>query len=86
MIGYKVPAVFFLMTAVFHRNQVKYGERGYRYILIETGHIGQNLYLVSEAAGIKCRALGGTRDENIEKLLDIDGIGESVVYAVAVGK
>lgn len=76
----------FLMTSVFHRNQIKYGERGYRYILIEAGHIGQNLYLVSEALNLKCRALGGTRDETIENLLDIDGINESLVYAIVVGR
>lgn len=74
----------FIMTSVFHRSQMKYGERGYRYVLIEAGHIGQNLYLVSEALGMKCCALGGTWDESIDKLLDIDGIGESVVYTVTV--
>lgn len=76
----------FLMTAVFERNQMKYGERGYRYILIEAGHIGQNLYLAATALGIKCVGLGGTRDEALEKLLDIDGVQESIVYAIALGK
>lgn len=79
-------SVVFLMTAVFWRNQMKYGERGYRYVLIEAGHIGQNLYLVSEALGLKCCALGGTKDERVEELLDIDGVNESLVYAVAVGE
>ena len=75
-----------VMTAVFWRNQNKYGERGYRYILLEAGHIGQNIYLVSQALGLKCCALGGTRDENLEKLIDIDGVTESVVYGLAIGK
>jgi SagB-type dehydrogenase family enzyme len=74
-----------LMTAVFERNQMKYGERGYRYMLLEAGHIGQNIYLNAAALGLKCCALGGTRDENLEKLLGIDGVTESVVYAVALG-
>ena len=82
----KDAAVGIVMTSVFWRNQNKYGERGYRYILLEAGHIGQNLYLVSEALGLKCCALGGTRDENLEKLIDIDGVTESVVYAIAIGK
>jgi SagB-type dehydrogenase family enzyme len=79
-------SVIFIMTAVFHRNQMKYGERGYRYVLLEAGHIGQNFHLVSGALGLSCCALGGTNDEALERLLDIDGIGESVVYAVAIGK
>lgn len=82
----KDAALGIVMTAVFWRNQNKYGERGYRYILLEAGHIGQNVYLVSEALSLKCCALGGTMDENLEKLIDIDGVTESVVYALAIGK
>lgn len=82
----KDAAMAFMMTAVFWRNQNKYGERGYRYILLEAGHIGQNVYLVSEALGLKCCALGGTKDEELEKLIDIDGVTESVVYGLAVGR
>lgn len=82
----KDAAVGLVMTSVFWRNQNKYGERGYRYILFEAGHIGQNIYLVAEALGLKCCALGGTRDEALEKLIDIDGVTESTVYALAIGK
>lgn len=74
-----------VMTSVFGRSQAKYGERGYRYILLEAGHIGQNVYLNAAAFGLKCCALGGTFDEQVEKILDIDGVTESVVYAVALG-
>jgi SagB-type dehydrogenase family enzyme len=78
--------VFF--SAVFERTQMKYGQRGYRFILQESGHIGQNIYLICEALGLKCCSLGGFRisDKEIEKLLDIDGVTESVVYAMAIGK
>lgn len=74
-----------VMTALFHRSQMKYAERGYRYVLLEAGHIGQNIYLNAAALDLKCCALGGTRDENLENFLDIDGNTESVVYAVALG-
>jgi len=47
---------------------------------------GQNVSLVSEALGLKCCALGGTRDEALEKLIDMDGETESVVYGCTVGK
>ncbi|MBI3335371.1 MAG: SagB/ThcOx family dehydrogenase [Candidatus Portnoybacteria bacterium] len=75
-----------ILTAVFWRTQNKYGERGYRYILLEAGHIAQNVYLVAEALGLKCCALAGTRDEKIEELLDIDGVTESLVYTLILGK
>lgn len=78
-------SVIFVITGVFQRNQMKYGQRGYRYVMIEAGHIGQNVYLNAAAFDLKCCALGGTKDKNIEKLLDIDGVTESVVYALALG-
>lgn len=82
----KNAAFCIVFTAVFKRNQMKYGERGYRYILLEAGYIGQNVYLVSEALRFKCCALAGTNDEKVEELLDIDGITESVIHALVVGK
>jgi SagB-type dehydrogenase family enzyme len=79
-------ALAIIMTATFDRTQAKYKERGYRYLLIEAGHIGQNIYLNSAMLGVGCCALGGTRDENIEALLDIDGVTESVIYTLCLGK
>lgn len=79
-------AAIAVLTAVFSRTQKKYGERGYRMILEEAGHVGQNLYLAAEALGVKCVAMSGTNDEKLERLLDIDGVTESVVYALALGK
>ncbi len=78
-------SVALVMTAVFARNQVKYGERGYRYVLIEAGHIGENVYLTAEALGLNCCGMAGTRDEYVERLLDIDGVTESVVHSVILG-
>ncbi len=74
-----------VMTAVFGRNQIKYGDRGYRYVLFEAGHIGQNAYLVSRALGLKCCSLTGFKDRLLEGILDIDGITESALYAIAIG-
>lgn len=75
-----------VMTSVFWRSQNKYKERGYRFTLIEAGHAGQNVYLVSESLGLKCCAVGGVFDDVIEKFLDIDGETESVVYTLLVGR
>ncbi|MEK7597021.1 MAG: SagB/ThcOx family dehydrogenase [Patescibacteria group bacterium] len=74
-----------LITGVFKRNTIKYQNRGYRYILLEAGHIGQNFYLVSTALGLSCCAIGGFADNNFNNLLDIDGINESVLYVLAIG-
>lgn len=81
----KDASVALVMTAVFARNQVKYGERGYRYVLVETGHIGENIYLTAEALGLRCCAMAGVQDSHVERLLDIDGVSESVVHSVILG-
>ncbi|MBI1975094.1 MAG: SagB/ThcOx family dehydrogenase [Parcubacteria group bacterium] len=78
-------SLILFITSVFWRNQTKYGERGYRYVLQESGHLGQNIYLVCEALGLQCCALGGFADEEVDKLIDIDGVTEASVYAFAVG-
>lgn len=74
-----------VLTAVFRRSQAKYGERGYRYILLEAGHIGQNISLVSNALGIRSVMMGGSNDRMIEHALDIDGNTESLVYSAIIG-
>jgi len=74
-----------VMTAVFQRTQMKYAERGYRYVLLEAGHIGQNICLVANAVGLACCPIVGTYDTPLERLIDIDGVTESVVYALALG-
>lgn len=83
----KDASLIIFLTAVFWRTQIKYGQRGYRFALIEAGHIGQNIYLLCQALGFKCCALGGFRisDEKIEEMLGVDGVTESLVYALAIG-
>lgn len=81
----KNTGVIILITAVFNRMTIKYGNRGYRHIMIEAGHIGQNLYLNSVALKINCCAIGGYLDDKLNQLLDIEGIKESIIYALAIG-
>lgn len=74
-----------LITAVFKRNTIKYSDRGYRHILTEAGHIGQNFYLLSSALNVACCAEEGFHDFKLNNLLDVDGIDEAVIYAIALG-
>lgn len=74
----------FFLTSVFDRSFRKYGDRGYRYILLEAGHIGQNVCLLTTELGLSTVGLGGVNDVEVEKLLGIDGTEESLVYALSV--
>jgi SagB-type dehydrogenase family enzyme len=79
-------AAVILVTAVFNRNTIKYSDRGYRYVLLDCGHMSQNVYLCASALGIGCCAIGGFWDDKLNELLDVNGEDESVIYVLAVGK
>jgi len=76
--------VTFIWTAVLDRTKWKYKERAYRYIYLDAGHICQNLYLAAEAAGLGCCAIGAFFDDWINKIIDIDGFNETVIYLATV--
>jgi SagB-type dehydrogenase family enzyme len=78
-------AVVVLVTAVFWRTRCKYGLRGYRFALLEAGHCVQNMLLAARAVDAAALPLGGLYDARAEALVNVDGVEESVVYAVALG-
>ncbi|MDO8522343.1 MAG: SagB/ThcOx family dehydrogenase [bacterium] len=75
-----------IITAVFQRTAMKYGERAYRYAMLEAGHIGQGVYLAGASTKVGVVGMGGTRDDAVHDLLDIDGTQESLVYALMLSK
>jgi SagB-type dehydrogenase family enzyme len=82
-----VPAAATMfVTSLFWRTRFKYGLRGYRFALLEAGHVGQNLLLAAAALGAAAVPVGGVFDRRVEELLEVDGVDESLVYAFSVGR
>lgn len=81
----KNSAFVIIVTGVFIRTTIKYGERGYRHVLIDTGHLGQNFYLNSAPLNLGCCEVAGFKEDTLNKLIDIDGIQESVISTFAFG-
>lgn len=79
-------AAIFVWTAVPDRMTWKYGDRGYRYILMEAGHLCQNLYLTATAMDLACCAVGAFDDDGLNKILGASGKDMFAVYLAAVGK
>jgi SagB-type dehydrogenase family enzyme len=77
--------VILFLSAVFKRTQKKYGPRGYRYILLEAGHLAQNVCLLAAEAGLSTLCMGGYADGGVNRLLGLRPRDEGVVYSVAVG-
>jgi SagB-type dehydrogenase family enzyme len=79
-------AATFIWVAVAYRMCWRYGERGYRYLHLDAGHVCQNLYLAAEAIGGGACAIGAYYDEQINGLLGLDGEEQFVIYIATVGK
>jgi SagB-type dehydrogenase family enzyme len=73
----------FVVSAMFWRTRFKYGLRGYRFALLECGHLVQNLLLAATALDLAAVPLGGFYDRRLDELLGVDGVNESALYAVA---
>ena len=79
-------SVVFLISGVLQRTKRKYGERGYRYVLLDVGHLGQNIYLSCTSLNLAVMTTCGFYDDGANKLLRVDGIDETTLYVAFVGK
>jgi len=76
-----------LFSVVFERTMQKYGERGYRFALIDAGHMSQNLYLVATylKLGIVAFGAGTDSDDKLDDVLGLTHNEENFFYAFAIG-
>jgi len=78
--------VTFLWVAVPYRMTWRYGERGYRELHKDAGHVCQNLYLAAETIGCGVCAVAAYDDDAMNAILGIDGLEQFLIYLAAVGK
>ncbi len=78
-------AAVFIWAAVFDRSKWKYGQRAYRYIYLDAGHIAENLALAATSLKLGSCEIGALFDDQANTLIDIDGEQESTICMAAVG-
>lgn len=78
-------AAMLVLTAIPARSSLKYGERAYRFVLLEAGHVAQNVLLAAEQMGVSACAVGGFVDDEVNAALEIDGVDEISLYLIALG-
>ena len=78
-------ACVMVLTAVVSRSLGKYGDRGYRYLMFEAGHVAQNANLAAVDQGLGACNLGGFFDDELAALLMVDIDLEIPLYAMALG-
>jgi SagB-type dehydrogenase family enzyme len=79
-------AALVLLLANFERTMWKYPHpAGYRVVLIEAGHIVQNILLVAASRGIDAAPTAAISDSAAERAIGKPSMGQAVVYCVALG-
>lgn len=79
-------AATFIWAADAYRSIWRYGQRAYRYMHLDAGHVCAHLYLAVAAVDCGCCGIAAFDDDGYAELLDIDGVNEFVVYLAPVGK
>ena len=75
--------VTLVITAVYERTMKKYLQRGMRYVHMEVGSAGENIYLQCESLGLGTVFIGAFEDEEVKKVLEIS---EEPLAIFPVGK
>lgn len=78
-------AAVFVWTAIFDRSKWKYRQRAYRYVYLDAGHIAQNLALAATSMGLGSCQVGAFFDDEVNKVVGVDGEEESTIYLSVVG-
>lgn len=74
-----------VFTAVIERTRVRYGNRALQYVLQESGHAAQNVYLQAEALGLGCVVIGAFFEDEIRAILRVPR-NELPVYVMPIGR
>ncbi|UCG83976.1 MAG: SagB/ThcOx family dehydrogenase [Dehalococcoidia bacterium] len=78
-------AVDIVISAVYERTTRKYGDRGVRYVHMEAGHAGQNVYLQAAALDLGTVTVGAFDDEWVKEIIGMAD-DEAPLYIIPVGK
>jgi len=84
-LNYEGVAVMLVMSVTPLRATFKYGDRGFRLLLVECGHAAQNAYLAATALGVSACAIAGFYDDEVDRYLGINGLDEFSAYVMLMG-
>jgi len=81
-VDFSQAAVIAFITGDLQTMCGKYGERGYRYLLLEAGHAAQNICLAATALGVAHIPLGGFDDDVVNRSFGYDSVA---LYSIVLG-
>jgi SagB-type dehydrogenase family enzyme len=80
----RVPNLTFFLSAIFFRSAWKYRDRSYRYHLLDTGHLVENLVLALKAVRLPFQLCYEFDDTRVNELLGLDETKEACLAVVHV--
>ena len=78
--------VVFIWSVKPYLGEWRYMGESHKVMLLDAGHVCQNLYLAAESLGLGTVGIGAYSQKLIDELLGLDGQEEFVVYYAPVGK
>ena len=81
----KDAPIILVICAIYERTTSKYGTRGERYVHMETGHVGENIYLQAESLGFACTVVAAFLDDAVLRIIDV-GEENEPLYLIPIGK
>ena len=78
-------SVVFYYSCIFYRAEWRYGIWAQSPILMDSGHITENLYLAATSIGLGGCAIAAIDPDLSNKVFDLDGKEETIFYAMPVG-
>lgn len=79
-------AICLIFTGIFPTKSYKYGERAYRLLALDAGHLGHSIYLSASALDLGTVGLLGFLDDQLNEFLEIDGADETALYCMMLGQ
>ncbi len=74
-----------VIAAIYERTTKVYGDRGVRYVHMEVGHVGENIYLQATALGLGTVTIGAFHDEEVQRILTLPS-EQKPLYIMPVGR
>jgi len=85
-VNMRSSSALIITTGIIERVLIKYGDRGYRFLMQESGFVGQTVSLLAESINLGSCMLGGYNDDKVNTFLGIDGVFETTNNIIVIGK
>jgi SagB-type dehydrogenase family enzyme len=81
----KEAPVVFIWSTIPYRSEWRYSLAAAKLVALDAGHVCQNLHIAASAIGAGSCSVGAYDQREMDRLIDVDGENEFVIYLSPVG-